>query len=300
MAEIIAIVAMDSPAVLAFSETEMVHERDAKLLEVGAYPDKGLTVTEADLDGIVSRFSEAGAPIKVEHMDTPLDPLGRVQKVWRDGNALMAKLLFPEDLAGFLRRRGVQKLSVGLSREAVGLALAEVSLVLKPRVAAAAMFGTEPLGTPPARSSLPPLLGKGQFGEEGEDQKDREIARLRLELSAREVNAQIGALKAAGRVVPATEGLARALLSLSGDSLITLSEGGAAETVASVFLQFLQAQPPLVKFGETATGEAGNTDEPGMTTEEADWLKEKLGVDPQKVAAHLASDTREENNNGNR
>ena len=86
--------------VLAFSETEMVHERDAKLLEVGAYPDKGLTVTEADLDGIVARFSGEGTPIKVEHMDTPLDPLGRVQKVWRDGNALMAKLLFPEDLAG--------------------------------------------------------------------------------------------------------------------------------------------------------------------------------------------------------
>ena len=73
-------VTMDAPAVLAFSETEMVHERDAKLLEVGAYPDKGLTVTEADLDGIVSRFSADGAPIKVEHMDTPLDPLGRVQR----------------------------------------------------------------------------------------------------------------------------------------------------------------------------------------------------------------------------
>jgi hypothetical protein len=267
-------IAMDSPAILAFSETEMVHERDAKLLEVGAYPDKGLTVTEADLDGIVSRFSNDGAPIKVEHMDTPLDPLGRVQKVWRDGNALMAKLLFPEDLAGFLRRRGVQKLSVGLSREAVGLALAEVSLVLKPRVAAAAMFS-------------------------GED-KDAEIARLRAELSAREVNAQIGALKAAGRVVPATEPLARALLSLSGDNLITLSDGGAAEPVSAVFLQFLNAQPPLVKFGETATGEAENTGEPGMTTDEAEWLKDKLGVDPEKVAAQLASDTREENSNGNR
>jgi hypothetical protein len=267
-------IAMDAPAVLAFSETEMVHERDAKLLEVGAYPDKGLTVTEADLDGIVSRFSDAGAPIKVEHMDTPLDPLGRVQKVWRDGNALMAKLLFPEDLAGFLRRRGVQKLSVGLSREKVGLALAEVSLVLKPRVAAAAMFSG--------------------------DDKDAEIARLRSELTAREVNAQIGALKAAGRVVPATEGLARALLSLSGDSLITLSDGAAAEPVSAVFLQFLQAQPPLVKFGETATGEAEKTGEPGMTTDEADWLKEKLGVDPEKVAATLASEVQKENSNGNR
>ena len=259
-------ITLDAPAMLAFSETEMVHERDAKLLEVGAYPDKGLTVTEADLDGIVSRFSADGAPIKVEHMDTPLDPLGRVQKVWRDGGALMAKLLFPEDLAGFLRRRGVQKLSVGLSREAVGLGLAEVSLVLKPRVAAAAMFSG--------------------------DDKDAEIVRLRAELTAREVNAQIGTLKAAGRLVPATETLARALLSVPGESLITLSDGAAAEPVATVFLKFLNAQPPVVKFGETAGGTA-EAPEQAMTTDEAAWLKQTLGVDPDKVAALIADEKKE-------
>jgi hypothetical protein len=285
-------IVMDAPAVLAFSETEMVHERDAKLLEVGAYPDKGLTVTEADLDGIVARFAADGAPIKVEHMDTPLDPLGRVQRVWRDGNALMAKLLFPEDLAGFLRRRGVQKLSVGLSRKKVGLALAEVSLVLKPRVAAAAMFGTEPL---PGASADPPLLGKGT---EMADGRDAEIVRLKAELTAREVSAQIGTLKAAGRLVPATETLARALLSVPGETLITLSDGAAAEPVASVFLQFLQAQPPVVKFGETATGEANGADEPRLTTDEAAWLKEKLGVDPDKVAALMANE--KETAHGNR
>ena len=247
-------VMMDAPDVVMFSESEMVHERDAKLLEVGAYPDKGLTVTEADLDGIVARFAADGAPIKVEHMDTPLDPLGRVQKVWRDGNALMAKLLFPEDLAGFLRRRGVQKLSVGLSREKIGLGLAEVSLVLKPRVAAAAMFSG--------------------------DDKDAEIVRLRAELSAREVNAQIGLLKAAGRVVPATETLARALLSVPGETLITLSEG-ANEPVTAVFLKFLEAQPPVVKFGETA----GGTTEPqeaALSSDEAAWLRKPWASIPKK------------------
>ena len=267
-------VTMDAPAVLAFSETEMVHERDAKLLEVGAYPDKGLTVTEADLDGIVARFSGEGAPIKVEHMDTPLDPLGRVQKVWRDGGALMAKLLFPEDLAGFLRRRGVQKLSVGLSREKVGLGLAEVSLVLKPRVAAAAMFSG--------------------------DDKDAEIVRLRAELTAREVNAQIGTLKAAGRVVPATETLARALLSVPGETLITLSDGAAEEPVAAVFLRFLNAQPPVVKFGETAGG-ATEGQEAALSSEEADWLRQNLGVDPDKVADMMDKEkTDKEKTHGNR
>ena len=88
-------ISMDTPTVLSFSTEEMSQERDALLLECGIYPDKGLSVTEADLDGIVARFSTDGAPIKVEHMDTPLDPLGRVQRIWREGSTLMAKLLFP-------------------------------------------------------------------------------------------------------------------------------------------------------------------------------------------------------------
>ena len=113
-------ISMDAPAVFAFSDSEMSAERDALLLECGSYPDKGLTVTEADLDAIVERFSADGAPVKVEHMDTPLDPLGRVQKIWRDGSVLMAKLLFPPDMASFLRRRGVQKLSCGVEPGGVG------------------------------------------------------------------------------------------------------------------------------------------------------------------------------------
>ena len=157
-------VTMEAPVALVFSDGEMSAEREALLLECGSYPDKGLVVTEDDLDGIVGRFSSDGAPIKVEHMDTPLDPLGRVEKVWRDGSVLMAKLLFPPDLASFLKRRGVQKLSVGLTREAAGLvgaglSLAEVSLVLKPRVAAAAMF-SEP--TPRRGATLP--KGEGGLG----------------------------------------------------------------------------------------------------------------------------------------
>ena len=88
-------ISMDTPTVLSFSTEEMSQERDALLLECGIYPDKGLSVTEEDLDGIVARFSAEGAPIKVEHMDTPLDPLGRVQRILREGSTLMAKLLFP-------------------------------------------------------------------------------------------------------------------------------------------------------------------------------------------------------------
>ena len=237
-------ISMDAPAVFAFSETEMSSERDALLLECGTYPDKGLTVTEDDLDTIVERFSADGAPIKVEHMDTPLDPLGRVQRVWRDGSVLMAKLLFPPDLASFLKRRGVQKLSVGLSREKVGLALAEVSLVLKPRVAAAAMFG-EGVPTPGfAVPSLDPATERQRLGAlrgEGEDMKDAEIARLSAELVSREVEGQVQQLKVEGRIVPATEQLARALLSVPQSALTTLTDHMAPLPVSKVFLAYLQA-----------------------------------------------------------
>ena len=225
-------------------------------------------MTEADLDGIVARFSPDGAPVKVEHVDTPLDPLGQVRRVWREGGALMARLAFPPDLAGFLRRRGVQKLSVGLSREAAGLSLAEVSLVLKPRVASAAMFGEEAL-----------TMADGA--------KDAEILRLRAELREKEVGAQIAALKAAGRVVPATEGLARALLGTPAEARITLSAGTGPEPVAGVFLRFLEAMPPRVRFGDTAPGaSAADPATPGLpqlSEEEQAWLRDTLGLDPAQV-----------------
>ena len=71
-------------------------------------------MTEADLDALVVRFSAADAvPVKIEHAASPLDPVGLVKRLWREGNALMGRLAFPPDLAGFLERRGIAKLSVG-------------------------------------------------------------------------------------------------------------------------------------------------------------------------------------------
>ena len=246
-------------APLTFAEEEMRSERPARLLETGEYPDKQLSLSESDLDAIISRFT-AGLPVKVEHMDSPLDPLGRVVRVWREGNALLGTLAFPEDLAGFLRRRGAAKLSVGLTREP--LTLAEVSLVLKPRVASAALMATDPLSL--------------------------EIVRLRAALTAREVDSQIAAFKAEGRLVPASEAAARALLGTEGEKLIVMA--GGAETVAAVFRRFLAAQPPVVTFGETAPagGDLG-----GFTQYEHTFLLERLGVDPAKVAALMESEQKE-------
>ena len=301
MTEIKAEITLEAAEMLTFSEGETAasseaegrrSERTARLLEAGDYPDKGLHLTGEDLDGIVARFSGAGSetfpvPVKVEHVDSPLDPLGHVKRVWRDGGALFGTLSFPDDLAAFLRRRGAAKLSVGLTR--VPLALREVSLVLKPRVAGAVLMGEEVPGGPnpggpnPAASSDPSRLGKGE-----EKTEEGEIGRLRAELRRRdeqilmrEVDAQVAAFKAQGRIVPASEAPARALLAAEGEASVTLSEG--PESIGRVFKRFLEAQPPAVTFGEAmaAVGEGASV----FTQDEHTFLSKRLGVDPDRVAA---------------
>ena len=248
---------VESSVPVTFGAGEVVEERPARLLEAGNYPDKGLRVTEADLDGIAARFPKGGVPVKVEHTDSPLDPLGQVRRVWREGGALLGTLTFPADLAGFLRRRGAARLSVGLTREP--LTLSEVSLVLKPRVASATLMSG------------------------GEEAVNTEIARLRAELTRREVDGQITALKARGRLVPASEGLARALLAVGNGATVTLAEG--PEPVADVFLRFLERQPPVVTFGESVPS-AEEGEEDGFTHSEHTFLKQ-LGVRPAEVAVRV-------------
>ena len=287
-------VMVDAPAPLCFSEAgsetaEPMAERTGRLLEAGDYPDKNLTLTAGDLDALAARFTadlaeDGTVPVKVEHVDSALDPLGAVRRVWREGDALWATFAFPSDLAAFLRRRGAAKLSVGLTRDP--LRLREVSLVLKPRVLSATLM-SEP--TPPA--PLPRKEGGG--GEEPREAgggKDAEIVRLRAELASRDVEAHLAAFKAQGRIVPASEGPARALLAAVGEAIVTLSDG--PEPIARVFKRFLEAQPPVVLLSEAApsggASEAGG--EGAFTQYEHTFLSERLGVDPALVAARLRAE----------
>lgn len=248
---------LEGADLLTFSEETlpeaMPSERQAKLLEAGEYPDKALTLTEADLDQIVARFS-ANIPVKIEHTDSPLDPLGEVKRLWRDGAALFGTLAFPDDVAAFLKRRGAAKLSVGLLRDPI--TLSEVSLVLKPRLSSAVLMADESLRS--------------------------EVVRLQTELTAREVAAQVDAFKAQGRIVPASEAPARALLAAGGEATVTLSEG--PEPISRVFRRFLEAQPPVVTFGEAVTADV-LADFDGFTQYEHTFLSKRLGVDPARVAA---------------
>ena len=290
-------ITLEAPVALTFSEEgaeeERHTERAARLLEAGDYPDKGLHLTEDDLDAIVARFSE-GVPVKVEHVDSPLDPLGHVKRVWREGSALLGTLAFPDDLAAFLRRRGAAKLSVGLQRDP--LLLREVSLVLKPRIAGAVLMGAS---TPIPGPCLDPApLLRGTASGKGAS----EVARLKAELTRRDVETQLAAFKVQGRLVPASEPAARALLGAGVEAVVTLSEGGGegGEPVALVFRRFLEAQPPVVSFGEAAGGDWRAAH--GFTHDEHMFLSKRLGVDPARVAALLREEqarTQKDENGGN-
>lgn len=260
---------------------EMTQERDARLLVAGTYPDKGLRLTPEDLDGIVSQFAPDTVPVKVEHTDTPFNPLGLVKKVWRDGAQLMATLAFPPDLATFLKRRGIAKLSVGLAKDP--LALAEVSLVARPRVPVATLMSAETEAPAPSPSPVSHLWGPEMRA--GGDAKDLEIARLRRELQEHLVGGQMLRLKREGRLVPAAEPFARALLA-DGDPVIRLFSDAAPLPVADVFLRFLATMPPVISLQEMATATLASPTA-ALSAKEATFLRDRLGVDPAEAVKYL-------------
>jgi len=124
--------------VVTFSS--IVVERTAKLFEVGEYPDKGITVSNTDLDRTVGQFT-APVNIKVEHKDSPFDgEVGNVQSIFRRGNELWGKVQLPDNVWSIMRSKGRRGISVGLDRNT--LALNEVSWTNKPRIPSAMVFST--------------------------------------------------------------------------------------------------------------------------------------------------------------
>jgi hypothetical protein len=199
-----------------------------------------------------------------------LDPFGLVRKLWRDGRKLMGTIGFDPDAAPLLANRPVKRLSVGLDRDATTkkLSLAEVSLVLKPRLATAALLS--------------------------EDDHAAQLARLQAKLTEQDVSAKILELKRAGKLVPAIEPMARALLACEDGASITLSDGSALG-VSDAALRLLRSLPRLVNFAETgATRKPGDGTEQDdlygeademepMTADQMDYCTRVLKVDPKKV-----------------
>lgn len=123
--------------------TDFTVERDAKLFEAGNYEDKGMNVSEDDLDLMAAGTGEA--PIRIEHGDSPFDgALGVLKSAYRKGRELFGKLAFTDDAWAFLKTLPHRKLSLGIRKDKSGIA--EVSLVREPRIADARVFSEGVVG----------------------------------------------------------------------------------------------------------------------------------------------------------
>lgn len=254
-----------------YSSGEMPIERDAKVFEAGEYPDKGITITESDLDVIVKEFESV--PVMVEHTATPLDPIGMVKSIWRNGRSLFGRLAFPQEIAAFIEKRGIKKLSAAFTRSP--LRLAEISIVVSPRVADAALFNDD------EKSVLGVNEGM-KIDETGYRQMQAEINDLRFSMKQKEVEDRLTALKAAGKVVPASESYAREIL-LKGDGKIAFADS--ILTVSELFDRFLEAQPQVVTFGESAIVEA-NGCEASLSPEDEEMIAQ-LGISKEQLTRHM-------------
>ncbi len=241
------------PCVVGMPSTEWI-QREARLMEAGVYPDKGVVITEAHLDALVRAF-RAPAPILVEHRPSPL-LLGWLVRVWRRGDALYGQLaLFPEADA-LLRRLRLRGLSVGLSRDLSRLL--EVSITASPRIPSARLFHQPTLArTADALNALRPAfpnpdeevfrLETMEIHESTADAPSYQAAlesrvrALEAELRRREAREQVQQWSLRGQLPPALAPIAEAIL-LQGDAPVQFS--GATTSVAELFRQFVNSLPP--------------------------------------------------------
>ena len=238
-------------------------ERDAKLFEAGSYPDKELEITEEDLDRIISGTSEV--PVKIEHVDSPLDgALGVLKSLYRKGKELFGKICFPRRAWDLIKDANARRLSIALKRDKS--AIAEVSLVREPRVADAAVFSAGDA----IQMDGGQLCPNPEFSGEPED---NEVRKLRHELAEKNAQSKIDELKRAGKITPASEAFAKAILTSADSQAVLFSDG--PKPLREVFLAFLNSQPRVIEFSELAAANS-LSEEPeiftklGITSRQAD------------------------------
>lgn len=110
---------------------------DAKLFELGDYPDKNFSLNEEEADGITIP-SAAGKPIEFEHKPTVLSgKTGFIEKTWRDGTSIYGTLRFSSWVGQALAGE-TPKLSVAFNP--VTKEVDEVSMVRNPRISDASLL----------------------------------------------------------------------------------------------------------------------------------------------------------------
>jgi len=267
-------------------------EREAKLFEAGAYPDKDVEITETDLDRIVAGFAEA--PVKVEHEDTPFDGvLGALKRIWRRGRELFGSIAFTREAWGLIDLAGARRLSIAISPDKS--TITEVSLVRRPRVAGAVVFSTGEVDGEPVKggncmnqnteSRLEACTTTKSTTSEEMARLEARNAELEFKLRTRDAQAKVDSLKRAGKLVPAAESFATAILAAGGSAAITF--GDETVSAAQLFERFTEAMPKVTEFGERS--EAGGPATEFSAAERAVFAK--LGVSEEKAAQIIGGNT---------
>jgi hypothetical protein len=113
--------------------------RIGKIFELGDYPDKGFSLSEAEADRAIAQFTPVAADL--EHKDTILSgKLGTMRRIWRDGRAVFGAAEVPEWL-DTLFKSGEREPKVSCAWERTGSKLLKGwGWVLDPHINEAALF----------------------------------------------------------------------------------------------------------------------------------------------------------------
>lgn len=229
-------------------------DRRAKLFESGEYPDKGVSVTDAQLAVIASRFTEP-VPVLIEHAESPLE-LGYLTHVEAVGNELFGTISLTAEANALAERSGARSLSIGLTGD-LGQ-IREVSLVRAPRVVDARLFSESPCFCLPQCGLEPNFVNWRQRAEELERKMHDDWAKR-----------QVQAFVASGRLTPAQAPIAEAIMRVSD----RIEFDGDSAHVAKLFVDLLELRPGLRLFGELAPNANAEAAAVALLPEEAEFYR---------------------------
>jgi hypothetical protein len=119
------------------TEGDFVIYEDSKLFEVGDFPDKKFSLSEAEMDAAIARYEPGTAKIDLEHIPTVLDgKLGEVLSIRKEGTDLFGSVKVPKWFDDQLPAE--TKVSCEWSRE--NKSLIGLGIVENPRIKSAALM----------------------------------------------------------------------------------------------------------------------------------------------------------------
>ncbi|MCS6950047.1 MAG: hypothetical protein RMM06_07315 [Armatimonadota bacterium] len=250
-------------------------EREAKLFEAGSYPDKGLEVSEEQLQSLVDGFTSP-VPLVVEHLSERWQ-IGQLKALWRRGKELFGRLSLLPEAEALLKRLGIRGISVAVTPDVKRLV--EVSVTATPRVADARLLSAGAVA----------FSGEILWTEVGAMEQEIEALRQRAEaaefaLRERQVEERLQRWLQQGKLTPAVREMARTLL-LQGTQVVTFAGGNAS--VAEIFARLVEALPPVILFGERAP--VPSEAESELSAEEEAFLRKHWGDLPwERIREHLS------------